>query len=250
MPFYPMSDLKDKLEKYFMFSRTEVKDLIITILILAFIVSFKEWGAKEFDILIGMRNLFNAVLIMTLVVLVHISAQRVAGLHVGIRVEYKLWWLGLVLGLIFVFVSRGNVWLLIPGGIVFHHMAVHRIGYFRYGINMLTMSSISLMGALANIMFAIVFKILFMFFPNNMLIEKAIFVSLWFAVFSMLPIPPLDGSKVFFNSRGVYVLLFGCVLGAALMLSLQINILLAIIGALLVGVLFWVYYLKVFEGVF
>ena len=250
MPFYPISDLKDKLKKYFMFSREEVKDLIITILILAFIVSFKEWGVKEFDLLVGLKNLFNAVLIMTLVVLIHISAQRVAGLHVGIRVEYRLWWLGLVLGLVFVFVSRGNIWFLAPGGIIFHHLAIHRIGFFRYGINTLTMNSISFMGPLANIALAIVFKILFMFLPNNMLIEKVIFVSLWFAVFNMLPIPPLDGNKMFFHSRAVYVLLFGCILGAALLLSLQISMLLAIIGALLVGVLFWVYYLKVFEGVF
>ncbi|MAG08065.1 hypothetical protein CMO89_01210 [Candidatus Woesearchaeota archaeon] len=250
MPLYTITDLKDKLKRYFMFSREEIKNFIIIILILAFIVSFKDWGAKEFELLVGLRNLFNAVLIVTLAVLAHASAQRIAGLQVGIRVEHRLWWAGLLMGLVLIFVSRGNLWFLAPGGVIFHHMAVHRIGFFRYGINTLTMSSVALAGPLANVAFAILFKILFVLLPNNVLIEKAILVNVWFAVFNMLPIPPLDGNYVFFYSRGLYFLLFGAILGAALLLVLKINILVAIFGSLLFGLLFGVYYAKVLEGVF
>jgi len=250
MPLYPLKDLKDKIRRYFVFSREEIKDLIISILIIAFIVSFKEWGTAEFNFLMGLRNLFNAIIIVTLVVLVHNSAQRIAGLHVGIRVEYNLWWVGLIIGLILIFISRGNIWFLAPGGIIFHHLAVHRLGFFRYGTNQLAMSSIAMMGSLANIALAILFKILFIIFPNNILIEKTIFVSLWFAVFNMLPIPPLDGNKTFFYSRAAYFLVLGCILGAALLLSTKISLLVAIIGALVFGILFWIYAMRVFESAF
>jgi Zn-dependent protease len=47
----------------------------------------------------------------------------------------------------------------------------------------------------------------------------AVFVNLWLAIFNMLPIPPLDGSKVFSWDKRIWTILFAVLIG--LFLALQ-----------------------------
>jgi len=250
MVLYSMKDLADKIKRYFIFSREEVKDLIVTIFFLAFFVSFREWGVDKFELSTGLWNLFNSMIIVTLAVLVNNSVQRISALQVGIRVEYRIWWYGIIIGLILVFASNGSLWFLAAGGIVFHHLAAHRLGFFRYGLNQKVMGVVSFLGPLSNVGLAVIFKILLLIFPTNILIKKAIIVNLWYAIFNMLPIPPLPGLNTMFFSRVVYFLVFGSIIGITFLLMLNVNIVLAILGAFFVGVLFMLYAFKVFEGAF
>jgi len=71
--------------------------------------------------------------------------------------------------------------------------------------------------------------------------------NLIFAVWQVLPFPPLDGSKLFFGSRMVYALGFFFVIAAALLLYINIPVWIAIIGALLIGVICWVLYYILLE---
>lgn len=248
MAMYGWVDLKGKIKRYFKFSPDEIKAIIISILVVGFIVSFNQWGrGTVFELGYGLFNLLNGILIAALVILVHNSAQRLMGLHIGFRVEYKLWGYGLIFALVMCFVTRGNIWLLIPGGIVCHHLAVHRLGYFRYGLNLLGMSFTAMAGSLADIALAVIFKGLLFFMPDNLLLHRAMLVCVWYAVVNMLPIPPLDGSKVFFNSRLIYAYVFGSILGAAIFLSLDINVIWAVIFSILTGIIVWFLYYTVFE---
>ena len=60
---------------------------------------------------------------------------RVAALHSGFRAEYQLWWYGIAVGLIITVLSKGKVWVFVPGAVMIHHLVIHRLGYFRYGSN-------------------------------------------------------------------------------------------------------------------
>jgi len=128
-------DLTDKIKRYFKFTPLEIRSLIITILVIAFIISFKEWGYGDvFNIRIGLFNYFNAILIVALSLLVHISIQRIWSLGTGYRLEWKMWSFGLLFGLIIAFLTNGLFWVILPGGFIVHHLAGHRLGWFRYGI--------------------------------------------------------------------------------------------------------------------
>ena len=61
---------------------------------------------------------------------------------------------------------------------------------------------VSLAGPASNLLLAIVFAVIFRFFP---LLPIVIFIqmNLFLAIFNLLPIPPLDGSKVFLNLMSV-----------------------------------------------
>src|SRR3989338_8649503 len=115
-------DMIDKIKKYYKFNPSELRGFLISVIILSFIISFKEWGKEEFSLIAGLFNWFNAALIVVLVFIVFTSAQRIAGLTIGYAAEYKMWTTGLLIGLLFAFVSKGKIWVLLPGGIIIHHL--------------------------------------------------------------------------------------------------------------------------------
>ncbi|MEK6828492.1 MAG: hypothetical protein AABX78_04020, partial [Nanoarchaeota archaeon] len=195
-----IADFFDKIKRYYKFTTHELRGLIIAILIVAFIISFKEWGTTSFDLTFGLYNLFNAILIVALSILIHDFGQRIWGLAIGYRIEFKMWAFGLLAALIIAFISNGNLWLIVPSGFMLHHIAGHRLGWFRYDINYFGQAMVALAGPLFTLMLIILLKSLNSLFPNP-LIQKAIIFNVVYAITSLLPIPPLDGSKIYFGSR-------------------------------------------------
>lgn len=247
------ANYKDKIKRYFTFSHGELNNLIITVLVIGFIISFKDWVITPdggLNTLLTIRNIINGILVAALVLLIHESAHRLWAIGIGFRVEAKLWWPGLIAGIILTFATRGWVWFIIAPAIFIHHLPVHRLGRFRHGLNMFANGMICLAGVVATIAFAFVVKILLVYAPANILLLKTLHVSLWFAVINMLPIPPLDGSRIFYMPGGplIYAYSFFTVLGLAIFLAIPITevwmILLLLLGGTIVGILGWFYVLQ------
>ncbi len=239
-------DLKDKINRYYKFSKHEVRGMIFSILAVAFIISFKEWGTDTFDPAAGIFNLFNAILIVALAFLVHDAGQRIWGLAIGYQVEYKAWTFGLLFALTIAFITNGRFWLIIPGGFLMHHLAGHRLGFFRYGVNYVGQAMVALAGPLFTLMLLIFLKIIYAIFPNP-LVEKAIMFNVVYAITSMLPIPPLDGSKIMFGSRMIYAFTFPAIAVACILMIVKIPIFFALVLSLLVGVILWIAYYVTIE---
>ena len=240
-------DLWDKLKRYFAFTPNEIKGLTMAIFATAFIISFNDWGrGSEVNIISGLFNFFNAILIVALSFLVHISVQRIWSLGTGYRLEWRMWGFGLLLGLIFVFLTNGKFWLILPGGIIVYHLGGHRLGWFRYGINWWALGLIALMGTFATMLIAVIFKAMSGIFVNA-LIQKMITFNIAYAMYSLLPIPPLDGSKTFYGSRMLYAFSTAGLVAAAVMLTLNISIIIAVVSSLLIAIVLWLMYYVFFE---
>jgi Zn-dependent protease len=255
-----MNTFKDflvKLKRYFRFSKEEIEACIISILVLAFIISFHEWGyGNKFDFNIGLWNWLKSIIIVGIVLLFHVISVKLKALYYGYRAEYKIWWYGLLIGLGMAFFTGSMVkgggavfWILAPGGFFFHHMAQHRLGWFRYGVNMMETGWSLTYGILSTVVLAMIFRLMLFVFPGSVFLYKAMVVSLWFAFFMMLPIPPLSGSRIFFWSRLFYAFVFGMVIGVNLVLRFNINILWVLLVSLIVGILVWLLQLVGVEGV-
>ena len=240
------TDFLDKTSRYYNFARHEFRGLIIAIVVIAFIISFKEWGTTSFNFGEGMYNLFNAILIVALSILIHDAGQRLWGLAIGYKIEFKLWSFGLIFALIIAFISNGNLWLVVPGGFIIHHLAAHRLGWFRYGINYFGQAMVALAGPLFTLMLIILLKVLSTLFPNPV-IDKAIMFNVVYAITSLLPIPPLDGSKIYFGSRMLYAFVLPLIVVATILMTVKIPIFFSLVLSLLVGIVLWLVYYVSFE---
>ena len=218
-------DLIDKIGKYYKFTPSELKGFIITILILGFIVGFNDGRATTNIDWFWIKNLINSILIVTFTLLIRESAHKIAALSVGYRAEYKMWTFGLLI----------------------HHMAGHRLGFFRYGLDYFGTGLVSATGPIANMLMAVFLKALMYFNPLNQLLQKAILFNIVFAVYTILPIPPMDGSRMLFGSRMVYAFIFCSIIGGAIFLLIDIPVLLSVLGALVVGFLGWILYYVFWE---
>lgn len=239
------------IKKYYGFKSEEVRAIAVGVLVCAFVLSsyvlFTEYptaseGWRDFWV-----TLFNSLLIVLLSFLVHISAQRIMALFSGFKVEYRLWIYGLGMAFILAIVSRGKLWFIVPGGIIVYHMTGHRLGSFRYGLNFWPLGLVGLAGPLGSVFLAIFFKLLLSFAPANILLLKAMKFNIWYALLTMLPIPPLDGSHMFFSSRLMYIFMYGFIIGLCLSLILIKSVIVSLLLGILVGFILWLVSYLLFE---
>lgn len=243
-------DLKDKIKRYFKFSKDELKGIVVIILTIAFVISFKEWGpGDQFELFYGLKNLFIAVLMAAIIVFVHHAAQRIAGLSCGHRAEHKIWWAGIIISIVLVLLSKGNIWFLAVSGVFFHHLPVHRLGHWRYGLSMKGVAGSTLAGPAAIILIVTILKTIELWFPfvplNPVMVHKFFLLGWGFALWNLLPIPPLDGSRIMFTSRLVYAFIFGFVAGYFILVyALEVY---SFLWALVIAIAVWLIFYIVFE---
>ncbi len=107
-----LNDHIDKLKRYWRPGNAELKALVITCFLIAFMLSFREWGnADEFEAATGIANLSLTLLLVAISLAVHLAVQIIAGLWIGFKVEYKMWTIGLLIGLIVTVLSKGRLWI-------------------------------------------------------------------------------------------------------------------------------------------
>ena len=239
-------DLKDKIKRYYKFRSSEITYIVFAILIIGFIISFKEWGTAEFNARSGLFNFFNSILIVTLSFLIHDAGQRIWGLSIGYKIEFRACSYGLVAGLLLAFISNGNLWLIMPSGIIVHHLAGHRLGFFRYDINYFGKAMAVFGGTLATLTLIILIKVISVFITNPLL-DKALIFNVIYLITSLIPIPPMDGSNIYFGSRMLYAFVFPFIVAASLLMLIDISILITLSVSFIIGVILWVTYYVMFE---
>lgn len=245
---------------YCQFSKEEIQAFMTAVVIMGFIISFNKWGeGTVFSAIVGVKNFLLSILIAAIILGTHLFVIKRQAINWGYRAEFKIWWYGLIVGLGLVFFSAALtskletqiiLWLLIPGGILFHHVPARALGRFRYGINTWEIGLCVMMGSLTTIGLAIIFKILLIFFPGSEFFYHAMNVSLWYAFFSMIPFPPLNGAVLYFASRITWGFIFGLVVGFNLLLRFNMNLFLIIILSAVIALVIWVWNIWKFEDYF
>ncbi len=180
--------------------RTETKELLISWLTLS--VAFSFYGANFFNL-----GSFAYLLPISLVAvgtgfIFHELAHRYVARRYGCYAEYRMWQLGLLLALFLPIVTLGNFFFAAPGAV---YIACEYISRRKEAY-------IALAGPLANIMVGIFF--LFVAFATPFsgyvldLVVRAAYLNFFLAFFNLVPIPPLDGSKVFAWNPILWAVLF------------------------------------------
>lgn len=238
------TELKDRIKKYFAFNQGELKALLTTILIYGLIISF-SFDLPELKLLTWFSYLLPSLLISALVILVHVSVLKIMSLRIGYRIEYRMNFYVMAAALILSIISRGQLFFIVPGIVIFHMLEGLRIGKFRYGVNWIEVRWPIFLAAIANIIVALVFRVLsgVGMFASNPLIETLILANLSVAFFSMLPLPNFEGLYIFFSSALVYAFTFSIIIGACVAIMLHLNFWLTLLIPLVIGGTGWLTYL-------
>lgn len=174
------------------FTQTEIRHISLSALVLAAAIS--GVGYLPLD-----RVAFRLVAVSVPLVLgfvLHELAHKSVAMRYGYFAAYRMWSFGLLLALLVGLTSGGRFLFAAPGAVVIlsPYFTPREAG------------AIGLAGPLINIALAGVFLPLSLL--NGLLGAMGVLgfnINLWLAFFNMLPMPPLDGSKVFFWNRLAWV---------------------------------------------
>jgi Zn-dependent protease len=147
-----------------------------------------------------------AVLAVSTAFILHELAHRNVARYYGAHAEYRAWQTGLIFTLLLPLIT-------LPLGKPFLFALTGAVYIYDPYISRSQSGKIALAGPAANIVLGIVFIVLAFFIQDvaSMLVGPFIivgFINLWLALFNLLPVPPLDGSKVFAWNPLIWALSF------------------------------------------
>jgi Zn-dependent protease len=196
------------------FGRVELRHIILAVgaLTLAFTLSFLRApivGLSEVEfILYALGTSFVAVLTGFML---HELAHKVVAQRNGAWAEFRAYPMGLLIGIV---TALFGFLLAAPGAVL-----------IQGAIDRKQNGLISIAGPLTNLGLGMLFLALGLWLQNGLLAIALYWVgsvNTLLAVFNLLPIPPLDGSKVLRWSIPVYAVTFGATVVLAAMLLLGI----------------------------
>ena len=186
----------------FSFTGKEIRDLVISFIVIAL----------GFTILYSNGDYSNVTLIFPIVMIgvgagfiFHELGHKFVAMHYGYYAEYELWPIGLLVALVssffgFIFAA--------PGAVVI----------FSNGMEEKTNGIISIAGPIVNILLGLIFFLILGSLGDFIYTETGVIVYLicmlgtrinfFLAAFNLLPIPPLDGSKVMAWSVPIWLVTF------------------------------------------
>lgn len=232
-----------RLKEFLRFSQAEMLPLLLAVALIGFIFSFRDWGTETFDATLGLQHFFLVTLVALVSVFFRIACQKMYALSQGYNAEFKVWWTGLLIMLVLIFISLGRLPLILVGTVVANLMVKQRLGEFRYGFSYKDNAMIALWGIYGNLIAAILFAIGLHFSPASYSFSKGIIINLVMAFFSLLPLPQLDGLQIFFGSRSLYYLGIIMVVLAGLLLLSKTTV--GLVISVIIGAAMGIFYILI-----
>jgi Zn-dependent protease len=179
-----------------LFSTNEIKDIVTAVLAITLIFSLRPLPYLGAD-LNSMPAYFLAVV---LAFVFHELAHKFVAIKFGCTSFYRIWPQGVIFGIL---LAMFGVKFVAPGAVVIYPYRFGRWGYRRIYLTQDEMGLIAFSGLSVNLFFAVFFRLF-----SGGIFEFLAFVNSWLFFFNLLPIPPLDGSKILYWKNWFWAFLF------------------------------------------
>ena len=221
------------------FTKKEIGHILISILVLGFVFGFDD-GSDKFILSNWLLNLAKIIFVVAISLLIKIIGHKFVAIKYGSFAEYKIWSihrlglnkssklpltdfiskitlfskiksipLGVILPLVFVLTSAilTNNQLFIPfaarGIILLSSNRASRLGHKFVKLTEVEEAKIHLAGSLFSLILIIFARMITNL--TSLDLSPFIVVNVYLILFNMLPIPPLDGGKIFFGGVTLYI---------------------------------------------
>jgi hypothetical protein len=254
--------LKDKSERNL---------LILTILVLGFCFSFRDWGIERFDFGVGLMNFILTTILVAFSVLVHLYSQKRKAKKHNAKITFHTWTSLLATAVVITILTNGYiifaaVWVITIGSHQFLR-AKHKYPH----IGPFERAKIVAVGPMSNILLGLVSATLF-FRTGAFIWEKLMIINFWFAVMNLFPffrlLPLLfigsnnlvhnityklskkvlhttttymEGEIIYFGSRTLALFLFTLALTTSLIIFYFQEILIGIIVGIILSTIIWLF---------
>ena len=178
------------------FSSREVRDIVVSVITLSVALFFIVSRSKP---VISLLDALGISFLMTITAfLFHEMSHKFTAIHYGAWSEFRMWPLGLLLTIVTGFL--GFLFAL-PGAV-----------YFASYRNPIREGKIAIAGPSANLVIGVILLPVLLFAHLGSLARVDIYyltyINIWLGFFNLIPIPPLDGSKVFAWDRRNWAVIF------------------------------------------
>jgi Zn-dependent protease len=194
----------------FNFSGSEVKDILLASVALAFsfqLILFREeiFFSGQFTNILAMLNyFFQSLVVVGFAFVLHELGHKYVAQKKGLWAEFKAWPAGLGLAVILALLTRGSFVFAAPGAVMIGPPRNKgRLSIVR-SLEKRDIGLIGIIGALINIVLAFVFILLSIAMPIKLMAVGAQ-VNAWLAIFNLIPFNPLDGAKVLYWDKKIWL---------------------------------------------
>ncbi len=219
------------------FSKREKFDLLMSTTIISFlsilylILSGRGW--------IG--QFIISFVAVGLSILARVAVQKRIGKKYDINVEYKidhnLIFIAVLIGLL----TNGAITFSAIGYTILSTLFSERIGHKYKNISYEESGKIALSGIITHLILALSSLVLYPI--NRPFFNEILKANTFMAIFNLIPIPPIDGHKIFWWSRLVWVTIF---IISLFMMFFGFSIIFSIIGIITIVIITFIVWQKIF----
>jgi len=239
-----------------MFGKKEIRHLIAGILILSFVFGFND-NRESFNLAYWLLNFFIVVIVVAISLLLREVVRKFFAHRKGCKTEYSLWFIKqlsfrpagrlrtgfpfmTVLALFLTFISNGKIFLTSIDENNVEAVRKYRVGRKFTRLTEYDEALILLSGILTS-------AFLVLFFSGfgrliNLNLSMFVTVNFWITLFALIPLPPLDGGKILFASRPLYI--FSLAFVIALFLMKDLNLILSLLFSFIIAFILMVIYYR------
>jgi len=187
------------------FETQEIKEILISTIALGFIFAY-----PNIDLMIIALYIF----VLGISFVPHELAHKFMAMKYGAYARYEMWKQGLAFALLLAVITGGGFVFAAPGAVVIYTQFMSKRGYHEIYITEKKNAYISLVGPGMNVLVALLFFLASPLVSGEFLgliVAMVIHVNLFLALFNMIPMHPLDGSKIFAWDKKVWLAMFALV---------------------------------------